>query len=79
MTPVVGYAHGGVAEILAAQFPLGAVPCGDVSELADRVEQILNRRVPLVIGPNAFEKSVMLQKTLQVYTEVTDGRQRAAA
>lgn len=78
-TPVVGYAHGGVAEILAAQFPSGAVPCGCITELADRVEQILSRRIPLVIGPNAFEKSDMLRKTLQVYTEVAHGSRRAAA
>jgi len=66
-TPVVGYSHGGVAEILAAQFPLGAVEPGNVEALAERVATILAQEPRPVPSPVPFEKSVMQQRTLDVY------------
>lgn len=66
-TPVVGYNHGGVAEILATQFPEGAVPLGDADRLEQQVSKILLASPRPVPGPNVFEKSTMLEKTLEVY------------
>lgn len=66
-TPVVGYNHGGVAEILATQFPDGAVEAGNVDALTDRVASLLSQQLRSVPGPNVFEKSVMQQKTLELY------------
>lgn len=66
-TPVVGYNHGGVAEILAAQFPVGAVESGNLEALTDAVVSILRQEPPPIPGANAFEKSTMQSKTLDVY------------
>ncbi len=70
--PVVGYDHGGVGEILEAQFPAGRVPVGDVNCLADRVTKILNSSYPPRIAGDVFELSSMLDKTLQVYRDAVD-------
>ena len=72
-TPVVGYNHGGVAEILAAQFPSGTVESGNLDALTDTVASILARKPRPVPGPNVFEKEAMLRKTLDVY-EMVCGR-----
>ena len=66
-TPVVGYSHGGVKEILAAQFPLGTVEPGNVEELVERVAAILASDLRPVPSPSPFEKSVMQQRTMDVY------------
>lgn len=72
-TPVVGYNHGGVAEILAAQFPTGAVEAGNIEALTDAVVAIL-RQVPRPLPEvNPFEKSAMLAKTLDVYQTAARG------
>lgn len=66
-TPVVGYNHGGVAEILAAEFPAGAVEFQDFEELSAVVRQLLSDpglSVPVI---NRFEKSVMQEKTIRLY------------
>jgi len=69
-TPVVGYDHGGVAEILAAQFPAGAVEPGNLDSLSDTVASILLQSpVPSV---NAFDKGTMLKKTLELYEMAAD-------
>jgi glycosyltransferase involved in cell wall biosynthesis len=66
-TPVVGYDHGGVAEILAAQFPVGAVESGNLEALTDAVTSILQQVPRPIPGANPFEKSTMLARTLDVY------------
>lgn len=71
-TPVVGYNHGGVAEILAAQFPEGAVPLGDADRLEQQVSKILLASPRPIPGPNVFEKSTMLEKTLDVYLKMVN-------
>lgn len=71
-TKVVGYNHGGVAEILAAQFPQGAVAPGDVEALRERVLCLLKDRDRSAPGPNRFEKSDMLRRTLDVYSEFSE-------
>lgn len=69
-TPVVGYNHGGVAEILAAQFETGAVEPGNINALTETVISILARKPIPVPGPNVFEKVTMLRKTLDVHKMV---------
>ena len=66
-TPVVGYSHGGVAEILAAQFPDGAVEKGNHDVLTVTVETILKQNPRPIPGANVFKKDTMLRKTLDVY------------
>lgn len=71
-TPVVGYEHGGVGEILRAMFPRGAVPAGDKAAAAAAIEDIYrnHRRVEAV---NPFPLRKMLDDTLSLYRELADG------
>lgn len=74
-TPVVGYAHGGVGEILNDLFPQGAVPIADGEALSDRVIQLLTK--PAVVSPvEKYTLAEMLERTLRLYEEV--GEDRAA-
>lgn len=73
-TPVIGYNHGGVAEILAAEFPAGAVEAGNLNSLTERVTALLTQRPRPVPGPNVFEKSTMLSRTLEIYVAAADRR-----
>lgn len=74
--PVVGYAHGGVAEVLAAMFPRGAVEPGNPRQAADRVAEFLAAR-PEVAPSTAFTLERMLRATLALYEDVAAGRHRA--
>lgn len=65
--PVVGYDHGGVAEILATQFPNGAVEPGNLDRLSHTVAAILQQSPQPVPGANAFDKATMQKKTLDLY------------
>lgn len=67
-TPVVGYDHGGVAEILAQIYPAGRVPLGDLETLAARVIQLL-MTAPLVPPEPKFPLQRMLDETLALYGE----------
>lgn len=78
-TPVVGYDLGGVGEILAAQFAEGRVPYGDRDRLQATVARVLQGRDAPQIGPNCFDRRVMLQQTLAVYQELRDERTTRAA
>ena len=69
-TPVVGYNHGGVAEILAAQFPSGAVETGNLDLLAETTAAMLNQTPRPVPGPCVFRKETMLRRTLDLYESV---------
>lgn len=77
-TPVVGYSHGGVGEILNDVFPMGAVGVGDCHELTDRVTGLLDERtaVPPV---SQYALAEMLKQTLQLYEEVGASRDAASA
>ncbi|MGH8147997.1 MAG: glycosyltransferase [Rhodanobacteraceae bacterium] len=45
--PVLGYAHGGVGELLAELYPAGRVPVGDIDKLIDRAAELLGRAPPI--------------------------------
>ncbi len=64
--PVVGYDHGGVGEILAALFPDGRVPVGDLDVLTARVEHFLGK-TPVVPAGHPFTLRRMLDATLGLY------------
>ena len=67
--PAVGYAHGGVAEILTAVLPAGLVPPGDPAAAAARVREFLDRP-PAVPAAHPFTLQRMLDATLAVYQEL---------
>jgi glycosyltransferase involved in cell wall biosynthesis len=68
--PVVGYDHGGVAEILQALYPRGAVPVRDTDAAAKQVEAILSGQVAPPRKNEQFLLEVMARDTLALYTEL---------
>lgn len=66
-TPVVGFRHGGVAEILESQFPEGAIEVGSQLQLTEKVAWLLTASSPPQPGPVVFQKSDMQEATLQIY------------
>ncbi len=70
--PVIGYQHGGVAEQLAALLPEGAVPVGNVAEVAMLTLSWL-AQPPKVLPNMQFSLHAMQQRTLDVYQDVIAG------
>jgi glycosyltransferase involved in cell wall biosynthesis len=72
-TPVVGYAHGGVGELLDALYPAGRVPAGDEAALAHAVLDLL-AGAPPVPPVRDYTLAAMQAGELAVYAEVVAGR-----
>ena len=71
-TPVVGYDHGGVGEILAAVYPEGRVRVGDQAGAADRLARILADPTAArqAVRDHDFDVDRMCAQTLAVYDEL---------
>jgi len=68
--PVLGYACGGVGELLAGLFPMGRVAPGDRAGLLDTARAILAQHPrPLPVG-EPFTLEAMCRSTLGVYQEL---------
>jgi glycosyltransferase involved in cell wall biosynthesis len=65
-TPVIAYAHGGVAEQLAAILPAGQVVPGDLKAAVKLTSSWL-QRPPVVPADHPFKLQTMLDNTLDVY------------
>lgn len=65
-TPVAGYAHGGVGEVLDAVFPQGRIPVGDIDALTAKVQTLLTRKIT-VPKSDAFPLKRMLDDTIGLY------------
>lgn len=68
--PVVGFAHGGVAEILEALYPEGAVPVNDLESAANAIAAIARLETGPVRPNNRFLLKTMQAQTLAVYQEL---------
>lgn len=68
--PVVGYDHGGVAEILQALYPSGAAPVRDIEAVAGKVQSILHGQVAPPRQNTEFLLSTMAEKTMALYGEL---------
>ncbi|QBB69211.1 glycosyltransferase [Pseudolysobacter antarcticus] len=69
--PVLGYAHGGVGELLAELFPVGAVPLRDRVALLTRATELL--RMPPSLSPlTKYRLADMQAATLRLYAELAD-------
>ena len=68
-TPVVGYDHGGVGEILEAVYPEGRVPVGDHGAIADKLEAVLAepKAARCAIRDHDFDVTRMCAETLALY------------
>ena len=69
-TPVIGYAHGAVAETLGAIYPQGKVETGDVQAVVRKVAAVIEGE-SAPIQDNPFVQHRMLTETLNLYTDVT--------
>jgi glycosyltransferase involved in cell wall biosynthesis len=67
--PVLGYDHGGVAEVLASAFPEGRIAVGDEDMLLERVRAWRRQPVRPAL-PVPFTLEAMLAKTLSLYAEL---------
>jgi glycosyltransferase involved in cell wall biosynthesis len=69
--PVLGYAHGGVGELLAELYPEGRVPPGEPTRLVERAAELL--RVSPAIAPlSRYRLADMQAATLAVYRELAE-------
>ncbi len=70
--PVLGYAHGGVGELLAELYPAGRVPTADEARLVERAAELL-RLAPPIAPMTRYRLDNMQQATLAVYADVVHG------
>ncbi len=68
--PVLGYDHGGVGEVLRALYPPGAIRLNDRQALVETTRNILVNP-PKITVEHHFPLSAMLDKTLQLYEDLT--------
>ncbi len=68
--PVLGYAHGGVGELLASHFPAGMVAPGNRTELASKAANLLDESPDLPDPVTLPSLNTMQQATLDVYAEL---------
>jgi len=70
--PVLGFAHGGVGELLAELYPAGGVALGDHVQLCERAVALL--QAPAPVAPlTKYRLADMQAATLRVYREVIGG------
>jgi len=67
--PVLGYAHGGVGELLAELYPAGRAPLGDREKLVERAAELL-RVAPPIAMLQSYRLADMQQATLALYDEL---------
>jgi glycosyltransferase involved in cell wall biosynthesis len=67
--PVLGYAHGGVGELLAELYPAGSVALGDAPALLARALELL-RAAPAVAPLQKYQLGDMQTATLALYARV---------
>jgi glycosyltransferase involved in cell wall biosynthesis len=67
--PVLGYAHGGVGELLAELYPAGRVPPGDRERLVERAAELL-RVAPPIPPLQGYRLADMQQAMLALYDDV---------
>lgn len=71
--PVLGYAHGGVGELLTELYPAGRVPLGDRARLVERAAELL-RAAPAIAPLTRYRMVDMQRATLELYDQlVGDG------
>lgn len=67
--PVLGYAHGGVGELLAELYPDGRVPPGDATRVVERAAELL-RLAPAIAPLTRYRLADMQAATLAVYAQL---------
>ena len=67
----LGYAHGGVGEVLSTVYPEGRIPLRDVETLAVRLKDAKDGRLSVPQPNEHFLLTLMQEKTLGIYDELT--------
>ncbi|WP_299344380.1 glycosyltransferase [uncultured Pseudoxanthomonas sp.] len=75
--PVVGWAHGGVGELLEELQPGGAVPAFDARRLHDTVMAFLAHPPPALATMESYTLRAMQDATLALYHDLADDRRLA--
>lgn len=70
--PVLGYAHGGVGDLLDAHYPAGRVSVGDAEDLVCVATRLLANPPPRPVARTLPSLAAMQQATLDVYAELLD-------
>jgi glycosyltransferase involved in cell wall biosynthesis len=74
-TPVIGYQHGGVGEILDALFPQGKVEMGDTGSIINTITQwAASAAAPMPSKETPFTLQRMLDDTVQTYIRFAQSR-----
>lgn len=73
--PVLGYAHGGVGELLTDLYPAGRVPPGDPARLAERAAELM-RAAPAIQPLTRYRLSDMQDATLALYADLAQQPKR---
>ena len=71
--PVLGYAHGGVGELLQSHYPAGAVEPRDIDALTIAALALLQAHSPATVSGALPNVSNLQRLTLSVYAELIDG------
>lgn len=71
--PVVGFAMGGVQEVMAQLFPEGLVPAGNISALTDSINQLLDQPSE-VKSHSPFSNQRMFTETVSLYHQLLEQR-----
>lgn len=74
--PVLGYAHGGVGEQLAAMYPAGAIALGDIDTAVATLSRWYRDGAPAVPAARPFTLKAMQDQTLAVYREISAERSK---
>jgi glycosyltransferase involved in cell wall biosynthesis len=69
-TPVIGYASGGVEEILRRFYPQGMVAAGDVAAVGERAISLLDGATPQPEGEVDWTEQRMVDATLGLYAQL---------
>ena len=70
-TPVLGFDHGGVGEILADLDPTGRIPLGDTAALVQRADELLASPKSLVPGFQQYRLADALAEEVDLYERLT--------
>ena len=75
-TPVIGYDHGGVGEVLRELYADGATPVGDIDQLTARASQLLAHERQLVPAFTKYRLADSLAQEVDLYEQWAEGASR---
>ncbi len=70
--PTIGYAHGGVEEVLSQVYPAGCVPLQDLAGMAEKLTQVYSGKLLPPEPTDKYELSRMLDKEIALYESLAN-------